>query len=145
MKAPRVLLSPGNLASGLIKLSLVAGLLIFISPPLRARAAPVVEPVINPMRRVSTADRVNTISRYLETESRISGLAPQDRDLPRVMKKMFPGRKDAMLDPWGKRYYLRRHGDGFQVASAGPDRRRGTRDDVVSNKRLLPGRRDHES
>jgi hypothetical protein len=30
------------------------------------------------------------------------------------------------------RYYLRRRGGGFQVGSAGPDQRRGTRDDVLS-------------
>jgi hypothetical protein len=42
------------------------------------------------------------------------------------------------MDPWGRRYYIRRRGDGFHVGSAGPDQRRDTPDDVLSTKRPFP-------
>jgi hypothetical protein len=134
----RIRFSPANIAGGLLKLAIVGIVLVALVPPLRARAMPHVSFAVDPLLRVTTQDRVNSVSRYVERESRISGHAPQDRDLPRVMSRMFPGRKDAMMDPWGRRYYIRRRGDGFHVGSAGPDQRRDTRDDVLSTKRALP-------
>jgi hypothetical protein len=138
MSSPRIRLSPANVAAGLFKLLIAATVVVALVPPLRARAAPHLAFAIDPVRRVTTQDRVNSVARYVEYDTRISGHAPQDRDLPRVFARMFPGRPDAMLDPWGRRYFLRRHGDGFQVGSAGPDQRRDTPDDVLSGKHPLP-------
>jgi hypothetical protein len=134
----RIRFSPANVVAGLIKLTLVVIIVVALVPPLRARALPHVGFAVDPLRRATTQDRVNSVSRYVEYEARITGHAPQDRDLPRVMGRMFPGRKDAMMDPWGRRYYIRRRGDGFHVGSAGPDQRRDTPDDVLSAKRALP-------
>jgi hypothetical protein len=141
MSIPRVRLHPATLLSGAVKLTLVAAVIVAIAPPLRARAAPVVAPVVNPFRRVMVKDRVTSISTFVERDVSITGLAPQDRDLPRVLKAMYPGREDAMMDPWGRRYFLRRRGDGFHVGSAGPDQRRDTPDDILSPKRALPAAR----
>lgn len=138
MSSPRVRFSPASLLAGFVKLLLVAAVAVAIVPPLRAWAVPRLGFAIDPLRRVTTQDRVNSVARYVEYDSRISGVAPLDRDLPRVFSRMFPGRKDAVLDPWGRRYYLRRRGDGFQIGSAGPDRRRDTPDDVLSGKHPLP-------
>ncbi len=141
MASPRVRISPANLVAGLVKLLLVAAVAVAIVPPLRAWAVPRLAFALDPVRRMTTQDRVESVARYVEYDARISGLAPADRDLPRVFGRMFPGRDDAMLDPWGRRYFLRRHGDGFQVGSAGPDRRRDTTDDVLSSKHPLPPQR----
>ena len=138
MSSPRVRVSPANLVAGFVKLLLVATVAVALVPPLRVWAVPRLGFAIDPLRRVTTQDRVNSVARYVEYDSRISGVAPLDRDLPRVFGRMFPGRKDAVLDPWGRRYYLRRRGDGFQIGSAGPDRRRDTPDDVLSAKHPLP-------
>ncbi|HEX6036863.1 hypothetical protein [Longimicrobium sp.] len=138
MSISRVRFSPANLAAGLIKLVLAGIVVVALVPQLRTRAMPHVAFAVDPIRRATTQDRVNSVSGYVEYESRITGHAPQDRDLPRVMARMFPGRKDAMMDPWGRRYYIRRRGDGFHVGSAGPDQRRDTPDDVLSSKRALP-------
>lgn len=138
MSSPRIRLSPSNVAAGLVKLLVAFAVLVAIVPPLRAAALPRLAFAIDPLRRVTTQDRVNSVSRYVEYESRITGHAPQDRDLPRIFAKMFPGRRDAVMDPWGRRYYLRRRGDGFHVGSAGPDQRRDTPDDVLSPRRALP-------
>jgi hypothetical protein len=138
MSSPRIRFSPANVAGGLIKLLLVGTVVVALVPPLRARAVPHLGFAIDPLRRVTTQDRVNSVARYVAYDARISGVAPLDRDLPRVFGRMFPGRRDAMMDPWGRRYFLRRRGDGFQVGSAGPDQRRDTPDDILSGKHPFP-------
>lgn len=143
MQRPRIIFTPHTIASGLFKLSLVAAVLIFLSPPLRRWATPAVEPLINPVRRITVADRVNELSRQVEKEIHITGEAPQSRDLAAIIQRMHPGRKNAGLDPWGRRYFLRRRAGAFQVASSGPDRRRGTRDDILSRPRSVTGRPAH--
>lgn len=138
MSRSRLTLGPGTV----LKLLLLAVLVVAAVPSLRARALPHVAPALNPIRTVSAKDRVNRISRFIEHEAARTGMQPQGRDLPRVVRTIFPGREDMLLDPWGNAFYLRRRADGFQVASAGPDRRRGTADDILSPKRALPSARD---
>lgn len=138
----RIVVTPAALLSGAVKLLIIAVVVVVLLPPLRRQAVPHVEPVLNPPRRVMVKDRVDRISRFMEREMHITGLAPQDRDLPHVLRKLFPGREDTMSDPWGSRFFLRRRGDAFHVSSPGPDRRRGTRDDIHSRPRVLPSSRN---
>lgn len=138
----RIVVTPAALVSGAVKLLVIAAVFGVLLPPLRRQVIPHVEPVLNPVRRVMVKERVDRISRFMEREMHITGMAPQDRDLPHVLRKLFPGREDTMTDPWGSRYFLRRRGDGFHVASPGPDRRRGTRDDILSRARTLPAARN---
>lgn len=138
MSKLRIRFSPANVAAGLVKLFIAVVVVVALVPPLRARAAPHVGFAIDPLRRVTTQDRVNSVARYVEYETRITGHAPQDRDLPHILKRMFPNRHEVVMDPWGRRYYLRRRASAFQVGSAGPDQRRGTRDDVLSKPRPIP-------
>ena len=138
MSHTRISVRPLSLLRGGAKLLFVGAVVIALAPPLRQRAAPHVEPALTPIRRLTVKDKVNRVSAFVEVESRITGMAPQDRDLARVLRKLLPGREDVLVDPWGTQFYLRRRGDGFHVVSAGPDRRRGTADDIASNKRPLP-------
>ncbi|MBW3570009.1 MAG: alpha/beta fold hydrolase [Gemmatimonadetes bacterium] len=138
MDLPRIRVTPGNFISGAFKLLMLGAVLVVLVPGLRQRAAPYLGATVNPLRQIGTQDRVNTIARYVQRQARNTGLSPQDRDLARVMKEMFPNRSDVMMDPWGRRYFLRRRGDGFQVGSAGPDGRRGTSDDILSSMQSLP-------
>jgi hypothetical protein len=138
MSLPRLTVNPSSLLAGAVKVLLAAAVIVALAPPLRQRVAPHAGPVLDPVRRLTVKDRVDRVSMFMEREIHVTGLTPQDRDLPAVVRKLFPGRDDTMMDPWGTRYYLRRRGDGFHVASAGPDRRRGTPDDVLSHKRALP-------
>jgi hypothetical protein len=133
----RLRFSPANVASGLVKLLIATAIIVALVPPLRTWAAPHLGFVIDPLRRVTTQDRVNSIARFVERETRVTGHAPQDRDLPHILKRMFPNRHDVVMDPWGRRYYLQRRASAFQVGSAGPDQRRGTRDDVLSRPRPI--------
>ena len=138
MSIPRINANPAALLAGAVKLLLVGVVIVALAPPLRQRVAPHAAPALNPVHRLVVKDRVDRVSMFMEREVHITRLAPQERDLPIVVRKLFPGREDTMIDPWGSRYFLRRRGDGFHVASAGPDRRRGTHDDILSRKRGLP-------
>jgi hypothetical protein len=129
-----------GVAGSLGKLAGAALLLVIAIPPLRARAAPVLAPAANVYHRVLTQDRVNTYARYVSVQTRMSGTAPQDRDLRAVLHKLFPSRRELVVDPWGQRFYLRRGLNHFQIGSAGPDRRRGTRDDILSTRHAIVDR-----
>ncbi|MFU8779671.1 MAG: type II secretion system protein GspG, partial [Kiritimatiellia bacterium] len=41
------------------------------------------------------------------------------------------GGMQAMTDPWGTPFVLRREGNEFRVTSAGPDQQMGTADDIT--------------
>lgn len=132
MKLPSILTTPGAIARILFQTALVAAIVVAAVPALRHRAVPHVEPALNPVRKQVAADRVSRIGRYVEHQARITGRTPFDRDLPRVLAAVFPGRDDVMRDPWGQRFFIRSRGDGFHVGSAGPDRHVGTPDDILS-------------
>lgn len=133
----RVRFDLGTFASAGFKAALFAAALVFVSPPLRQRAAPVVRPLFDPLLRVTTKDRVERVAAFLEVEVRRTGEAPLPRDLPAALQRLFPGRDDTRVDPWGRHFYLRRRALGFEIGSAGPDGRRGTRDDVLSRLRSI--------
>jgi hypothetical protein len=138
MTRSRIIFAPRTIMGALLKFSLAAALLVLISPPLRTRAAPHVEPLVNPFRRISVDDRVNSLARKVEKEIHRTGEAPQPRDLALILKRMYPGRDDAALDPWGSKFLLRRRSGSFHVLSPGPDRRQGTADDIVSDPLPIP-------
>jgi hypothetical protein len=138
MTRSRIIFAPRTIVGALLKLSAVAALLLLVSPALRTRAAPHVEPLVNPIRRITVGDRVNNLARLVEKEIHRTGEAPQPRDLAGILKRMYPGRDDATLDPWGRRFLLRRRAGTFHVLSTGPDRRQGTSDDIVSDPLPIP-------
>jgi hypothetical protein len=138
MKLPRIRTTPGAIAGLLLKPALVAAIVVAAVPSLRHRAVPHVEPALNPVRKQVAADRVARIGRYVEREAHTTGRTPFDRDLPRVLTAVFPGREDVMRDPWGQRFFIRSRGDGFHVGSAGPDRHVGTPDDILSPRLARP-------
>lgn len=140
MALPTLRTTPAALFGVLVKLALLAIVLVVLVPPLRARAAPRVEPVLAPWRKLTAADQVERIGRYVEHEARVTERVPLPRDLSRILGEVFPGRADVMRDPWGTPFFLRRRGDGFQIGSAGPDRTPGTPDDILSRLHPLPRR-----
>jgi hypothetical protein len=138
MTRSRIIFAPRTIVGALLKFSAVAALVVLVSPALRTRAAPHVEPLVNPFRRITVADRVNSLARLVEKEIHRTGEAPQPRDLAGILKRMYPGRDDAALDPWGRKFLLRRRAGSFHVLSTGPDRRQGTSDDILSDPLPIP-------
>ena len=54
---------------------------------------------------------------------------------PANARKSKLAREDAIIDPWNNKYLFRspgKNGDAYEIYSAGPDKKEGTDDDVVS-------------
>lgn len=86
-------------------------------------------PVVDPALRWSATNELRTVLRSLQETSQMGQPLP---DPPRfhvyVMQKHLSGRGGN--DPWGTPYYLVVTQDSLIGGSAGPDRKRGTADDV---------------
>ncbi|HEU0298071.1 MAG TPA: hypothetical protein VFR37_01425 [Longimicrobium sp.] len=116
----------------LLVLLLVA---ILTVPPLRQRAQPHIEYVMNPIYRWDARNRVNDIYRLLERERATGGSVPRPADFRRFLEQR-EGEK-AALDPWRQPFFLVTTRRTFRVGSSGQDRQRGTADDIYSKAELV--------
>lgn len=98
--------------------------------PLRERARPQIEYVLNPIYRWEAKNRVKDIQRVLERERSQERALPRPRDFQRFITAREGAR--AAIDPWEQPYYLVMTRRTFQVGSMGPDRQRNTVDDILS-------------
>jgi hypothetical protein len=120
----------------LLVLGLVAVLTI---PPLRERARPQIEFVLNPLYRWEAKNRVNEIYRVLERERAQGSPIPSPRDFNAFLASRDGA--DAAVDPWDVPFYLASTRRAYHVGSSGPDRIRGNEDDLVSRSGVIaPGR-----
>jgi hypothetical protein len=103
--------------------------------PLRERAQPHIEYVMNPMYRWDAKNRVNDIYRVLERERAMGGVVPRQQDFQRFLAQR-EGEK-AALDPWRQPYFLVTTRRTVRVASSGQDRQRGTADDIFSKEEFV--------
>lgn len=118
-------------------------------PPLRARVAPAVSPVLGPpatyvwdqVRALGTWT-VDSIYRW-SVKRDVSAITEQLRDhlatgeaLPNPSNFsdfLLRNRMAGAIDPWGEPYYLEVGSDSLFVGSAGPDGERGTDDDLIAS------------
>jgi hypothetical protein len=110
------------------------GAVLFVKP-LRERARPQIEYVINPVYRWDARNRVNEIYRVIQREVASGGGVPYPRDFQQFLAQREG--PQAALDPWGQPFYLDVGKRSFQVSSPGPDRTPGTVDDIHSKTETL--------
>lgn len=105
---------------------------LFAFPALRERAWSGAQRLLDPAHRWSVQSRLDGIARSLDREAALKRAIPTTGDeLATFLRGRFSGEEEA-LDPWGERFYLVRGPEGQHVASSGPDRVRGTADDLRS-------------
>ncbi len=117
----------------LILFLLVALAAALYFPSSRAVVTRYAGPALNPAFRLATKAEMEKISRDLQTYERETlGKMPEPREFPRWLEGRYNG--DATRDSWGNTYVLvlRRH--AFDVVSYGPDKKRGTDDDIVETR-----------
>jgi hypothetical protein len=120
----------------LLVLGLVAVLTI---RPLRERARPQIEFVLNPIYRWEAKNRVNEIYRVLERERAQGSPIPKPSDFNAFLAQRDGA--DAAVDPWNVPFYLAATRRSYYVGSSGPDRVRGNADDLISRSAMIaPGR-----
>ena len=108
----------------------VALIAVLTVPPLRERARPQIEYVLNPIYRWDARNRVNEIYRVLERERAQGGRVPAPREFTQFLS--IRDGADAAMDPWNVPFYLFASRHTYYVGSAGQDRQRGTADDILS-------------
>lgn len=112
----------------------LVGAVIFVEP-LRQRALPHVEFVLNPIYSWEAKNRANAISRVLVRAQSEGSPIPRPRDFQRFLTDREGAQ--AALDPWGQPYFLYRDRRSVRVSSPGPDRRANTPDDIHSTPAVL--------
>lgn len=111
------------------------GAVLFVKP-LRDRARPHIDTALTPVYKWDAKNRVNEIYRVLLRERATGGLVPSPRDFEKFLtQRQGP---DAALDPWGQPFFLEANKRALRVGSSGPDRARGTADDIHSKPEALP-------
>jgi len=115
----------------ILVLALVAVLTI---KPLRERARPQIEFVLNPIYQWEAKNRVNEIYRVLERERAQGSPIPKPRDFHAFLAREG---SSADVDPWNTPFYLASSRRTYHVGSAGPDRVRGNADDIISKSGVV--------
>jgi hypothetical protein len=114
----------------ILVLGLIAAVLSVAHPDVREYLKPHVEQVLNPVYVWSANSRVTDFHRRLEADMERGRQVPSDSALHVYLERAFPG--VDLTDPWGTPYFLANEHNSVRVASAGPDRARGTADDILS-------------
>ena len=123
----------GRLVFVMLMLTLVA------NPDFRTRARPAAAWALSPVYGWMVQSRVDEIARALDTVGAADGDLPDTKALPGFLADYF-ARDGAGLDPWETPFFFSRDTWTVRVASAGPDRKPFTGDDVLSAPLRYAGR-----
>ena len=108
---------------------------VLLVPQLRERVRPQMEYALNPIYRWEARNRVKTLQHTLERERSEGNALPPARTFTQfIAAREGP---EAAMDPWDQPYYLVSTRRTFRVGSPGPDRRRNTADDILSEAEAL--------
>lgn len=111
-------------------LVLVIGVVLSV-PSLRQEVRPQIEYVLRPVYKWNTKNRVNEIHRTLDRQRAMGQPVPNARTFSAFLEQEEG--KGAAQDAWGEPYFLLAQRKSYRVGSKGPDRLRGTPDDILSN------------
>ncbi|HEU5208130.1 MAG TPA: hypothetical protein VFU06_01860 [Longimicrobiales bacterium] len=101
--------------------------------PVGEQLEPVLNWALDPMRRAGARRELDFILRAIENERQMGRPFPN----PATFHEWVGSSVDALndgLDPWGQPYTLEVSRQTATVVSAGPDRTRGTADDVKASR-----------
>ena len=112
-------------------------------PPSRERishaAAPVLEKLgptgewlLGPAKRYQARSELDFLIDQMRMDRNEAKPLPDVRTFPKWIERKRPSGGDEK-DPWGTPYFLVTASQGLSIVSAGPDRRRGTEDDISAS------------
>jgi hypothetical protein len=114
----------------ILLLVLVALVVVLVSRPLREKAQPHVQFMIDPIYEWSARNRVAELEKLLEQQKSTGRPIPAPRDFLQFIATEDP--TGGGVDPWGNPYYLVSTRTTFQVGCAGRNGEPGDSDDVMS-------------
>ena len=116
----------------LILLGLVAA---FYFPDSRAMLLEKGAPVIDPFLSMATESEMDRIANDLLAWRRENfGRMPSRKQFPTWLEDQYSG--GASRDSWGNAYEYQLIRGAFEIRSYGPDRVRGTEDDIITSRQL---------
>ncbi len=117
----------------LILFLVVIAIGVVITPSLRQRALPYVEPyakpALDPLFTWKTRSDLAEIARLLDTLRAMGQTLPDPSNFSAFLTRALGD--GGELDPWGNRYYLRKQRRENVLGSPGSDSHPGTADDIT--------------
>ena len=111
-------------------LLIVLGLLVwYYFPDTRAMLMDVARPVVVPVVERGAKEEMAQIGRNVVEHERLTGRMPSVAEWLGWLDYRYPS-EDMKHDPWGSVYQLEVEEDSVAIVSFGPDRTRGTPDDL---------------
>jgi hypothetical protein len=104
---------------------------VLINPTMRTKAMPYIQPALDPAYEMMARTRLKDIAKSMEAQAAVGRALPTEKTIGAFLKERY-ATSDAAVDPWGTPYFVKPKHDRVIVASAGPDRKKGTADDILS-------------
>lgn len=101
--------------------------------PVGVALEPAVQWALNPTRRAGVRREQDFILREIENDRQMGRGFPDARDFEAWVARRVDALNDGR-DPWGQPYHLEVTRQTVTVISSGPDRARGTADDVRASR-----------
>ena len=121
----------------LLLLLLLAAATWLYFPETRDIVMDVAQPIVLPIMRWSMEEEMATVGRNAVDRERLTGQLPSGSEWLEWLQYRYVS-EDARTDAWGSTYQLEVSKDTVWTLSYGPDRTRGTSDDIrVSTPRDL--------
>jgi hypothetical protein len=96
--------------------------------PAFKRLGPTGEKLLAPTYRAGARSQANHMFRIMSLDRDQGRPLPEPQTFQRWIRSRLG--EEATLDPWGSPYYMERERSMITIGSPGPDRRRGTDDDI---------------
>ena len=87
-------------------------------------------PIIDYAKVVMTNYEVSTMARFMVYNAIGKGRSPTPANFSKYLREMMQASRDPAMDYWEKPYLFERKGKHCVIISTGPDKKRGTADDI---------------
>jgi hypothetical protein len=122
----------------LLLILLIGVAIVAIDARLRARVAPHLDPVMQPLNERTARTRVSEIRELLEVRMGSGQSVPPPGDLTSFLARVTTRDSAGSLDPWGEPYRWEVAGRIGHVVSSGRDRIPDTEHDIRSDPLDIP-------
>lgn len=87
-------------------------------------------PLIDYAKSTMTQYEISTMARFMIYNAIGKNRVPTPQNFSKYLQETMQSSRNPSLDFWDKPYLLERRGRKFAIISTGPDKKRGTTDDI---------------
>jgi len=93
-------------------------------------------PFSNYIKTILVTYELSTMARTIEVKAIGKNIFPTPENFPQYLRDTMQSSRDPSLDLWGTPYVFERRGKVGIITSCGPDKQRGTSDDIRQELQL---------